>query len=731
MKPIRVTAKCYRTWGELDVTLPTGLYAITGENGAGKSSIVNVIELALFGGALASHWNGDGVMEVCCEFEHRGATYRARRQYDGKGRGKSLLDFERAGREVLGEEGAEPWEIWEPLTRQSIAETEKAIVDTIGLTRETFRASAFLAQGDSAAFTEAQPRERKAILAEILGLELWDVLLERSRIDRRLAEDAVAGARAKLEGLESEILLGDGVKDELVEVGASLVVAQLALTTGEELLVRLSDEYREARDKTAEVLAARATVEGLAAKQSVFTEKSERAVRAEREIVAAEARQQEADVEAGKLPELEQKLDIAKNAQAAYELEVRTWEWAVKERDRQKVERALEEKIAAESDRFAAIVREKIATLKSEHEAKCELCGQTIAGQARSQTVAAYQEEIVAHEDKANHHRKEAASIEISADPEPLPLAPPVTTEIADLTAAIEKARGAQRESAALQVRLEQSRALVAEVETPEFVSGVLDVSKGIAEAKTLVEVLMESIGEVDIEAIKAAGAKARVDRDASATQVQQLGARKGGLEERHKRLQAALEQHDTVLEQSEAALHRIDVFKAAERSYGRDGIPALIIESAAVPQIEKVASDLLDRLGTDLRVELRTQREKKSGNGVSEALDIVILDPQGRERLYEHGCSGGEKTRVNVALRIALALLLAHRKGAEVQLLTLDEPENLDDKGVERLLATLETLVEDFGSICVISHLPSLRNSIGQSLQVVKRDGRSELVAA
>jgi DNA repair exonuclease SbcCD ATPase subunit len=44
----------------------------------------------------------------------------------------------------------------------------------------------------------------------------------------------------------------------------------------------------------------------------------------------------------------------------------------------------------------------------------------------------------------------------------------------------------------------------------------------------------------------------------------------------------------------------------------------------------------------------------------------VVVIDPDGNEADYADGCSGGEQTRIGLALRIALARLLAHRRGAD-----------------------------------------------------------------
>lgn len=101
MNPLRLTAENYRSFERLDLDLPSGTVAIVGENGAGKSSIVNVVDLALFGPPsrnLGDYLSEDAVDEalvLCLEFEHRGERYRVRRSYSPKGRGQTRLDFEK------------------------------------------------------------------------------------------------------------------------------------------------------------------------------------------------------------------------------------------------------------------------------------------------------------------------------------------------------------------------------------------------------------------------------------------------------------------------------------------------------------------------------------------------------------------------------------------------------------------------------------------------------------
>jgi exonuclease SbcC len=197
VNPLRLTASSFRCFDALDVELPIGTTAITGENGAGKSSLVNLIDLALFGSRSMGDLLSDDAVEedlvIGLEFEHRGELYRVRRTYSPRGRGQTKVDFEWDEQSSLVRTGGQSIQEWIPLTLETAKETDAAIADLLGLSRETFRASAFLSQGDGAAFTEAQPRERKAILAEILGLAQWDAALAGVRRDKSAIETTVAG----------------------------------------------------------------------------------------------------------------------------------------------------------------------------------------------------------------------------------------------------------------------------------------------------------------------------------------------------------------------------------------------------------------------------------------------------------------------------------------------------------------------------------------------------------
>ena len=162
------------------------------------------------------------------------------------------------------------------------------------------------------------------------------------------------------------------------------------------------------------------------------------------------------------------------------------------------------------------------------------------------------------------------------------------------------------------------------------------------------------------------------------------------------------------------------NLYKHLRTAFGKHGIPSLIIEET-LPEIEQRANAILDRL-TDgqMHVRLETLKEKKSG-GTKETLEIIITDEQGVPRPYET-FSGGESFRVNFALRVALAQLLAERSGVRVRTLVIDEGFGTQDEdGIERLVEAIQAIREDFAKILVITHLTRLKQAFPVRIEVEK----------
>ena len=173
-----------------------------------------------------------------------------------------------------------------------------------------------------------------------------------------------------------------------------------------------------------------------------------------------------------------------------------------------------------------------------------------------------------------------------------------------------------------------------------------------------------------------------------------------------------------------EELLKQIAQHKTLERAFGKDGVPALLVEQA-LPQIETKANDLLDRLSDgqmSIRFVTQAEYKDKKRDDLKETLDIQISDSAG-VRAYEM-YSGGEAFRVNFAVRLALSEILAQRKGARLQTLVIDEGFGSQDaRGRQRLLEAINLVKDDFAKILVITHLDELKDAFPSRIEVEKTE--------
>lgn len=173
---------------------------LTGDNGHGKSALLDAITWALWGKARGRSVDelihaGASDMEVEFEFSLDDQQYRVIRKRQRRGKyGTSLLDFF-----VLSPDG------YRALTERSQAETERLIERTLRMSYETFTSSSFIMQSRADSFTTSSPAERKRILAEILELGVYNDLEARAKERFKDSEARLADERRMAVEWEQEI----------------------------------------------------------------------------------------------------------------------------------------------------------------------------------------------------------------------------------------------------------------------------------------------------------------------------------------------------------------------------------------------------------------------------------------------------------------------------------------------------------------------------------------------
>jgi exonuclease SbcC len=199
VRPIRLEVKNFTAFRDAREILFEGLdlFAISGPTGSGKSSILDAITYALYGyvervgrqvAQLVSQ--GQPRMAVTFEFAVDDVRYRVTRSTPVRGTTQILLERAEGDAWVQAGEGAD-----------RVGAANEIIKRAVGLDYDAFTRTVLLPQGRFAEFLVGDAKERRAILTDLLGLELFERLGRRAGDVKR---DADAEARAKTSLLETE-----------------------------------------------------------------------------------------------------------------------------------------------------------------------------------------------------------------------------------------------------------------------------------------------------------------------------------------------------------------------------------------------------------------------------------------------------------------------------------------------------------------------------------------------
>ncbi len=300
MRPLHLTIAGFGPYAgvqELDLAaLGTGgLYLITGDTGAGKTSIFDAITFALFGEASGESRQPTMLRSkyaaltdptyVELTFSYRGQTYTVRRS----------PEYERAKARGTGTtkqtaEASLTWPDGHVVTRQK--EVDQAVRDIIGVTREQFSQVAMLSQGEFRRLLQADTRERQKIFRDIFGtgrfLTLQEKLKETIAQVRTQRKQADHSIRQYIGGIlcpETSPLAPElaQAKDGELPLSQVLMLLDRLLTATQAAQLATEESYREINAKTEAVSA-----------QLVQAQAGETARQELAKNLAAQQRQQEA-----------------------------------------------------------------------------------------------------------------------------------------------------------------------------------------------------------------------------------------------------------------------------------------------------------------------------------------------------------------------------------------------------------------------------------------------------
>lgn len=185
---------------------------ISGENGHGKSSLLDGITFALFSMARGVEGtkkgisdlvtNGENSLSVRFHFVQDGKRYVVSRTFDKvKSTSNVFLEEEKDGQFVS-------------ISENTIRDTDSKIRDILKMDYETFIATSFILQGKSDYFTTMNASERIEVMRQMLFLDIYEKAKEITKDKIRLIDYEIKSAKKKNELLTSEILEEDAIRKE-------------------------------------------------------------------------------------------------------------------------------------------------------------------------------------------------------------------------------------------------------------------------------------------------------------------------------------------------------------------------------------------------------------------------------------------------------------------------------------------------------------------------------------
>ena len=225
MIPIRLELKNFMSYGaDVPAVDFSGMHTLclSGENGHGKSALLDAMTWALWGESRAGKNKHDELVRIGADemsvhftFDMNGQRYRVVRKRSKK-----------AGGNVWQLQGETPDQGlgtgWHPLTGNTDRDTEAAVQKLLRMSYDTFLNSAYLRQGQADQFVKQTPGKRKEILADILDLSRYDQLEAKARERAKSAGADAVDLERDISGIDAELSAEPDLRRQLQDLHSRL-----------------------------------------------------------------------------------------------------------------------------------------------------------------------------------------------------------------------------------------------------------------------------------------------------------------------------------------------------------------------------------------------------------------------------------------------------------------------------------------------------------------------------
>lgn len=250
MIPVRLKLRNFMSYkGDLPAFSFSGIHTacISGDNGAGKSSLIDAMTWALWGKTRATSDDelisiGADEVEVEFDFNASGNLYRIiRKRSKAKKAGSAGLP----GLDLLiySDEG------FNSITGDTLTKTQESIKNLLRMDYDTFINSAYLRQGHADEFSRQTPAKRKEVLASILKLEVYNELADIARQKTRERQAEKETLERAIEEIKNELAAREEVSTELENATTGLKNTEEEYEKAKSLHETLRQQARSLQDR--------------------------------------------------------------------------------------------------------------------------------------------------------------------------------------------------------------------------------------------------------------------------------------------------------------------------------------------------------------------------------------------------------------------------------------------------------------------------------------------------
>jgi DNA repair protein SbcC/Rad50 len=848
MRPLRLKLNNLLSHKDTEIDLGAIRAAcIQGDNGAGKSGLVDGILYALFG--QTSRGTGDSLvktgeteMGAIFDFIQAGRCYRASRKRVSTGRGRSDMALG-----VYNGDGPSSLEV--VATGDAVTES---VMKVLGRDFKTFTASSFLLQGQQERIILSTPKERFQIVFNILGLDRYSKYKETFTRRKNRLNDRVSVVEEEIARIVAEMRDPEEILRRRMDLEQTLSTLRSTVREKESLLTLKSSEAAVLRSRLGEFDAIRKEIaelkkgrtesalrrneiekktpafpdgkqqEGLALVERLSLEDAlSRVAEIEGGLKNADSLKKQAESLMSSKVSLENSVSDAEKRVARYRKIVESKEKILsvveqekKEKERLRTLKAQAEDMQRQIDDLNAAVRksseietavavaegkiksrekERLVNLKAvqdrlanaEREASlidkttckgeggyssCPLITKAVESRSSAPAIRAEIEKLskrpVYDEDgQVQNLRRELSSLPADAkqmvftvekdlnsvketikiSEAKLDVMSTWTKQATEIENAEKELAGASALIASTKLRIagvEKSiSAVSADVSKLDLLSGELSLLKIVAERLRMaadmkgfdleISAIEKSLNELGKKISEADALKSNLlslEAELAAVRSELDGLKKSETDT-SKELSILTVRFDATVKNGEKKkgyekdvedLRRnIHISEVIEDFCEK--VPLFILDNI-LPIVEEEANKVLDEISsTGMRIEFRTEKVTKTTKSVRDTLDIIVSDVMGERPIGQY--SGGEKTRLVLAITVGLAELSSRKAGVKINTLVIDEPAGLDESGLRDFGRCVNRLVDAgmFETILVVAHDKKLLDVFDQKIIVTK----------